>query len=192
MSDCFLWYYILSLIHCAFLSYTLSPFLPTSDWRLGSSTDWVHCRGPRDLCSWPPSGASPTCQPSGTLSSLCYLRARPPFMSSPLSGLENSLYLFASPSLRISCSPLPASFLFPLVISFLTALHRGTQRLLRTWSIVSFAVLSNAPQFSSLLSATALLYIHIFGKAVNGEKSQVSFWKGLMFRNLIDSTTFVC
>ena len=56
--------------------------------------------------------------------------------------VHNFLVLFlASPSLGTSYPPFSASFLPPF-ISFPTALHRGTQRLLSTWSIASFAVLS--------------------------------------------------
>lgn len=167
----------------------LSPPVTTP----GSLWGWALCRGPRGL--WPAARrcfANARAQQSPLL---FHLRACPPFMSSPfLWPWEFPIFLCLLDSLWefLAHLFLPLFFSFPPFISFFTALHhrdsKVTQHLVHCWLCCSqqyFSILC-------LLSSTALLCIYIWGRAINGEKSWVTFWKGLMFPNLLDNTTFVC
>lgn len=163
-------------MHCAFLSYTLILFLPTSDRPWAASQVGLFAKDHAlDLCSGPlrglQAGASLMQEPSRPRSFLFHLRAHQPFMSSPFQWpwefpvfhcLVGSLWEFLAHLFLPLFFPLPPFHLF---------LHCPAPQGLSTRSIASFAVLSNALQFSALLSSTALLYIHIWGRAVDAEKS---------------------
>lgn len=174
-----------------------NPLSPNQWPPLGNLPGWALCRRPR---TWPllwasgggvlQAGASLMQEPSSPLPFLFHLRARRPFMSAPFQWpWEFPIFLCWVGSFWEFLAHLFLPLFFSLP-PFHLFLHCSSPQGLGTRSIASFAVLSNAPQFSAVLSSTALLYIHIGGELLMVRKV-VSFWKGSLFHNCLDNT-FVC
>lgn len=134
-------------------------------------------------------------QPPRIFSFLFRLRARPPFPSFPFlwPALRISCTsLFASaPSLRISCPPFPASFLFPLSSRSLLPFTTRTQGCPAPGPLPA-SLFSAILSSSARLNSTALFDVPISQRTANDEKSRVYFWKGLMFHTFLGNTTVVC
>lgn len=159
------------------------PLSPNSDqWpSLCRSQGLGTCQRAHDLCSGPwatPAGAwliVSLAEPSF----LSHLRVCPPFRISPclLPALRISyIPLSASLSLRISCPPLPASFLFPLFISFLSARYHVDSKVPETWPIAGFAVFSNTLALNTAVVTCSTLYSCLWESHWRWE-NRLYFWK---------------